>query len=144
MPRNPAFYFHSTAFLLQGKHKFSQFLCRFCKISLSPSSSVYALRAGVRGWFRPATEGGLAEEASCRESGGKGAGRPGSWDGGTVCVTRPHPAVSAVLLEVWFPGPSVTASPWEPVRSAESQTPPPTPDQQNQTPWGWVQGPVQR
>lgn len=51
MPRNPAFYFHSAAFLLQGKHKFGRFLCRFCKNSLSPSCSADLCDARTEGWF---------------------------------------------------------------------------------------------
>lgn len=62
MPRNPAFYFHSAAFLLQGKHKFSRFLCRFCKISLFPSSSVYIYI------HTPSRGGGLVLPCDERES----------------------------------------------------------------------------
>lgn len=126
MPRNPAFYFHSAAFLLQGKHKFSQFLCRFCKISLSPSSSVCALNAGTKGWFCPAVEGGLPEEASSGREVGRAqearwrhlsahrCNKSGSWDGEAFCITRPFPAFSAMVLQGRVPAPATAASPGNP------------------------------
>lgn len=76
MPRNPAFYFHSAAFLLQEKHKFSQFLCRFCRISLSPSGSVCVLKKGTKGWFHPAVEGGLPRERLLWGERWEGHGKP--------------------------------------------------------------------
>lgn len=84
VPGNPAFYFHSAAFLLQGEHKFSCFLCRFCKISLSPSSCCVDIHTGCRdeemqgcrdegieGWVHPVMKGRLGAEASSRERWGR-------------------------------------------------------------------------
>lgn len=112
MPGNPAFYFHSAAFLLQGKHKFGRFLCRFCKISVSPSNSLYVLSMGdggmvlpCRRWSvsqrkpQPGRDVGKEQEAQWRDTQLAQRVRQLGWGG--LCITWPHPSFSARILQVW-------------------------------------------